>query len=465
MNRPVAAHAIRLCRIGCGLTAALWFARNLWTAPRYLAHDGLLPLTLMEQIYWYAWQPLMRPDGPAWWPAALQIVGLVAALLLAAGRRPRISAGIAYAIAVCTYHRFFPLMYIDDSVLHLVLLWQILLPHPRRDETWVPGAAPRLALVNIGLIYLVAGGTKLLSPMWRDGTALWAILRHPLAWWPELMPAEPALHLLTWAALLVEPLMLLLFVLPPFHQAKWPILAGGLALHVGNVVLLDVAVANLACLALLPLVLHRELAPRTDPPAPARWAWGARIAASIVAMLVPAMLLAGFGGGWRTPSFERAPPAHSVTAEAGGPVQTVLYGGLWLVGLAQSYRLLDWIDERDAYLVERTLETDGPPVDVDRALGRSARETVVMSYLMGMTWTPLPDRERLMLRAGLARGVAGRACAAAPGTWRGHLRLAAGRSSRPAAPPARLDLRFGCRDGRVHDIDLKPERPAPMGAG
>lgn len=469
-NRPVAARALRLTRALTGWVAVLYFLRHAWSAPRYLAQDGLLPTPVVEAIYWYTWQPLLRPGFPEAWASAVPLLGAAAALGLALGWRSRACAVVAYVVAVCLYRRIFPLMYIDDGVLHLALFWQVVLPHPARGTRWAPGAAVRCACVNLALVYVIAGASKLLSPMWRDGTALWAILRNPLAWWPEALPTTPSLHLLDWVALAVEPAMLLVFVLPAFHRLKAPVLLGGLALHLGNVVLLDVAVANLACLALWPLAVHAELAPGAAPrgEAPGRWSWGARVAAVMVAALVPAMALATTLGRWRTPAFERAEdPEAWVSAEAGGRVQTALYGVLWAMGLAQSYRLLDWIDDRDAWIVERRLETDGPAVPTEVVMGRGAREVLLSSYLAGASWTPLAMQDLLTLRRALADGMARQGCAAAPGAppWRGRFTFVYGRVSRPEAVPQRFELTFGCADGAPTEVRFAPARPPSIGDG
>ena len=40
---------------------------------------------------------------------------------VAAGVRPRLCALAAYLIAVCTYRFYFPVMYLDDAVIHWLL--------------------------------------------------------------------------------------------------------------------------------------------------------------------------------------------------------------------------------------------------------------------------------------------------------------------------------------------------------
>lgn len=92
------------------------------------------------------------------------------------------------------------------------MFWQVVLPQPAPSARWAPGAATRLALGNAALLCLVAGLTKLESPMWRDGSAPWAVLLKPIAWWPHLMLDAPSwwLRALSWGALAVEPLLALL---------------------------------------------------------------------------------------------------------------------------------------------------------------------------------------------------------------------------------------------------------------
>jgi hypothetical protein len=49
----------------------------------------------------------------------------------------------------------------------------------------VPGAAVRCFVANLALIYLVAGLWKWTSTMWRDGIAVYAILKTPLSYAPD----------------------------------------------------------------------------------------------------------------------------------------------------------------------------------------------------------------------------------------------------------------------------------------
>ena len=71
----------------------------------------------------------------------------------------------------------------------------------------VPGTATRCFLWNLALIYLVAGLWKWASPMWRDGIALYAVLKLPISLTPEFWGPEhlSLLKVLNYGALILEP--------------------------------------------------------------------------------------------------------------------------------------------------------------------------------------------------------------------------------------------------------------------
>jgi hypothetical protein len=100
-----------------------------------------------------------------------------------------------------------------------------------------PGDVPvwplRLIRCQVSLIYLGSALWKLLSPAWRDGSAVyWALNlntfhRFP---WPIPIAAEPYVAFLTWGTLLFE---LSFPVLVWFRATRLPTLALGIAMHLG----------------------------------------------------------------------------------------------------------------------------------------------------------------------------------------------------------------------------------------
>jgi hypothetical protein len=145
---------------------------------------------------------------------------VLSAALLAAGVGPRWCAAICFIIAVSVQRWNFLVYYADDMVIQLILFWLMFLPtgttlHLGRwrrrlpdawRETHVPALQLKLFLANVLLVYLVAGITKLTSPMWLSGTALYAILKLPFARAPDFWGSEmlPLLRVLNYAALATE---------------------------------------------------------------------------------------------------------------------------------------------------------------------------------------------------------------------------------------------------------------------
>jgi hypothetical protein len=122
-------------------------------------------------------------------------------------------------------------------------VWSIDARQRGRDGGGAVGASTiwplRLLRYQVALIYVSSGLTKILYPVWRDGTAVyWAINlnafhRFP---WPIPVALEPMLWLLTWSTLAFE---LLFPVLVWFRRTRPAVLLLGIALHLGLLVTLE----------------------------------------------------------------------------------------------------------------------------------------------------------------------------------------------------------------------------------
>ena len=81
------------------------------------------------------------------------------------------------------------------------------------------------------------------------------------------------------------------------------------------------------------------------------------------------------------------------------------------MGLAQSYRLLDWVDDRnyavDYDIVER--DTEGKTsVAAAEMFPRTMRHVLIQSYLIGALWTKLDPHVHAALRSAILRRYATR---------------------------------------------------------
>ncbi|HQY62410.1 MAG TPA: hypothetical protein PK141_13510, partial [Polyangiaceae bacterium] len=224
-DAEVDAFPLELFRVAVGLVATAYFARLAWEAGDIVAADGLYDHALSRDIFWFTAQPLFHTWMGAAWVRSVYALGAVASLALAAGARARLSAAVAYVVAVCSYRYSFLVVSVDDAVVHLLLAWMILLPvgrtlgpsllvRPSREglhdalHARAPGLGVRLLLANVALVYLVAGLTKWRSPLWLQGDALLAVLKLPASFWPEQFSAEQSwlLRPFNWAGLAIEPL-------------------------------------------------------------------------------------------------------------------------------------------------------------------------------------------------------------------------------------------------------------------
>ena len=396
---PTDALPLDLFRIAVGLLAVAYLLRAAFEAPYFSSPDGLIDHELSEEIFPYTIQPLFRPWMTIGLVRAILGVSCLLAFGIVFGIAPRICAFVLYVVVACWYRFHFLTIYVDDSLLHLWLLWVALMPvgatltvgswFRGRPELagWakqqVPGASVRLFLGNIALMYFVAGTTKWTSRLWLEGNALYAVLKLPAAWFPEFWQEWhlPALVLFNYAALIVEPLLALIVFLPTGRPLKKWLGAGLVLLHVGVIATFDAPFANLACLAATLLIFRHEIIGFLVPGrfedetpafyAPRRWRPTERFGALVLVLLTITMLLSMRPSGWRKPSRGSNATAtaktHADDGLTGDALETSFYGALWVLGLAQQFRLLDWVDERNFYV--QLLVKEVPHTNVCTAWG------------------------------------------------------------------------------------------------
>jgi hypothetical protein len=99
-----------------------------------------------------------------------------------------------------------------------------------------------------------------------------------------------------------------------------------------------------------------------------------------------------------------------------GALNVPAYGALWMVGVAQDYRLFNWID-RVNFTVETQAEelgTDGSalPVGREARYPSSFRAKLLLAYMHDIRWLRLPRQHRLRMRTSIAERLAGWYCRA-----------------------------------------------------
>jgi hypothetical protein len=485
-HAPAPALPIDIFRILVGALSAVYFLRLFGETPDFSSPAGLIDHELTQQIFWYTKLGLFGPGMSA---VEFQIVfgaAFLASLGLIAGWRPRIMAACMFAVAVSAYRWNFLVIYVDDGIMHLAIFWMLLLPIGRtlvlsewfRErgnavERWrgttVPGGAVHAFLVSLSLVYVVAGMWKWTSPMWRSGTALYAVLQTPIAWTPELWkPGHlPFISAADYMTLALEPLFPLMFILRTNSRLKWALLPAMIGFHVGIIATMKVPFANVACLAAIAIIFRKEIMlaiqrRRTVACYPTTsFGSGFCAAGSIVFVTVLTMAMMGEAAvpAWRGPNRkdEAAVALTRSTQQAGvlGTQHNLFYLPLWAVGIAQSYRLFDWIDDRNftvRYTITASVRGEAPhAVDPEDVFPSSIRGVLLQSYVHDVTWGSIPRERADELKMALYERFAHRYCKAHMEEADIDVTSSVSRITidAPRDPPPTPLMRFSCSGSRA----------------
>lgn len=523
---PIHALPLDIMRVLAGGVLLVYFANALRQAPDFGDPDGLIDHRLSVRLFPPTRLSLFHPGMPGWVFRAVQLCACGAAVLVIVGWHPRAAAVFLFAAAVSTYRWNVLVAYLDDSIVHLFCLWLILLPvgttlnlpdllgggwtamaatplvtagstaapGPTAVADWatatVPGTAPRAFMANMALIYVVAGLYKFASPMWRGGSAMHAALKMPIARAPDFWSIRHrrVLRLVTWAALVLEPLFVLVFVLPEGSAAKWALLAAAVVFHLGIVATLKIPYSNALMLAALALPFAPEIVQGVSagvpgPPAAESAAVPAAPAPAVPGTTATALNAAGNGptdltaltlvallaimSVWQgVRAWRRLPrPGQPYSGKAwANPVRALL----WLVGLYQSYRLFDWVDERNyhaRYEVRGLRPGREEDIEPRELFPDGMRHLLLQSYFLGNVWLQMEPEKLAAVRRSLLERHARRFARAHPDA--GEVEAVA---FVQRITPDNLDLtrgerlplmRFTCADGQagVHFPEGPPPEP------
>jgi hypothetical protein len=491
LTAPVPALPVDVFRALAGAVSFCYFARTLMEVPDFSSPDGVLDHPLLRRIFPPTRLSLFQLGAPAALFRLVFAASCAASVALALGYWVRASAALLFVVAVSTYRWNFIVMYVDDAIMHLTLFWLVVMPvgHTLTLGDWlrdggaalaswtavtVPGGTVRCFLANLALAYFVAGAYKWTSPMWRDGSALQAILmmpisRAPARWRPH---HRVPLRLASFGALAAEPLFPLLFVLPAGSAAKWLALASVVGFHVGIVATLRIPFANAAMLGAIPIALSPEIMrwfgapPRAAVQAPVASGVGLGevLGLVVVGSLTMMVLLEVWNNGWGS-----RPPLWKTNTSRfrRDPFCAVLWG----LGIAQSYRLFDWVDRRNFHIRYRVFESvpNAPAreIDADELFPRGIRHLILQSYVHGSIWLQIHDAGLRELRRAIlgryARRYA-RGRGAPSGTIEAFAvlqRITADNLDLRRGSVPRLLLRFTCErgDAVVEFAALEPALP------
>lgn len=473
---PVHALPLDLLRIWAGGIVFVYFLQAYRHASDFSDPNGLidhrLVMGLLPATRWSFFQPGM----PGWAFRTIYLCACAAAVLVSLGIHPRACAVFLFAAAVSTYRWNVLVAYLDDSIVHVFCLWLVLLPvghtlAPGAEgdpvATTVPGAAPRAFMANMALVYLVAGAYKFTSPMWRNGSAVHAALRMPIARAPGFwtIGRRSVLRVANYAALVLEPLFGLVFVLPPHSPVKWILAMCAAVFHLGIVATLKIPYSNLLMLGALPMAFGPEIAGTATGVADPSFAVVALDPSAVAALVLVAGLVVMFT--WESLAKWRPISRPYSTKGWANPLRAAL----WLAGVFQSYRLFDWVDSRN-YHVRYELHglADGPRtrqvLDASALFDDTMRHLLLQSYLIDNVWLQLDSADRAAVRQTILARSAARYARSHPnaGTleaWAVVQRVTADNLDLTRGE-RRFLMRFSCRDGvaTLHDVD---DAPAPAG--
>ena len=198
---------------------------------------------------------------------------------------------------------------------------------------------------------------------------------------------------------------------------KWPLLAGAVVFHLGIALTLKIPYSNAAMLGAMVIPFGPEIMQGgLGVPPPQGVAAPGLAPTEVVAIVLVALIVAGLI--WEAANTGRRLRERYSARGWDNPVRSLL----WTVGIFQSYRLFDWVDERNYHLrfeVRRVISPEAArvgaeaaaadsatdrPLDPDAMFPRTMRHLLLQSYLVGNIWLRLsPGKLEAVRRSLLVR--------------------------------------------------------------
>jgi predicted DCC family thiol-disulfide oxidoreductase YuxK len=252
-----------LFRAAFGAYLFVHFAQMAPWAAELFSNHGVLPDGRDSPLLQLFPNILALWDGPTF-VTSLVIVAAGLSILFAIGQWDRFAAVAIWYVWACLHGRMPLISNPGLPYVGWVLLAHAVLP-PAPYGSWAargridPGGSWRMpngiflvAWILMALGYSYSGYTKLISPSWRDGTALAYVLENPLARpgmvrdWLLALPAD-VLRIATWAALVAELSFAPLALVRRLRPWIW---AAMLLMHLSLIVVLDFADLSLGMVML-----------------------------------------------------------------------------------------------------------------------------------------------------------------------------------------------------------------------
>lgn len=227
-----------------GLYLAVHLAALVPWGAELFSREGVLPSLTLNPLGPLFPNVLGLVDTPAGVTVVL-LAGVVLAAALTLGLADRLAALALWYVWACLLGRN-PLI-LNPSIPYvgwLLLLHAAAGPPRRADPSWrLAPQVQEVAWAVLALGYTYSAATKLCSPSWVDGTALWHVIAGPLSRPTPLRDAllslpAPAFAAMTWGALALELACAPLGLARRLRPWLWLALVG---MHLGILVLIDFA--------------------------------------------------------------------------------------------------------------------------------------------------------------------------------------------------------------------------------
>ena len=224
--------SLALMRMGAGVTLLVDLAMRSRYLETFYSDDGVVPRQVLSDNAWWSLLEFHALGGSSEFQGVLFGVAALAALALTLGLQTRIATVLCWALTVSLHARNPYIMLGFDHLLRIVLFWSMFLPlgarwsidarrgtRPARQPNTVVSVATAVYLLQLGVMYTVAGLVKT-DESWRQSfTAIEWVIRDSSWAWPHaafFLQFPDALRVLTVVTMLLEHAGVLLLLCPVF---------------------------------------------------------------------------------------------------------------------------------------------------------------------------------------------------------------------------------------------------------
>jgi hypothetical protein len=242
---------LAILRCGIGVIAFFNFCLLMYYQKDFYSESGMTTSAFAEIWGNHLIFNLLRGETLDGLVSAVFISGMVSALFMSVGLFSRLATVLTAVITLTIQHRNPFIIHSGDILLKLVLIYMCfarsgaafsfdILWRKKKPENSVPLWPQRLIAFQLAVMYFGTVFEKLLSVSWREGSAMYFVLRleayhrFPL---PEFLTLPPMTVIATYAALIIEFSMGLAVFSKKIRNVVWPF---GVCLHLGIIYTMNI---------------------------------------------------------------------------------------------------------------------------------------------------------------------------------------------------------------------------------